>query len=406
MANTVTHENGLYRFDGFELTEAQAVAVLARYHAAGQYRWTQRECCDWLWTAHHVSVSRPQLAAAFRVLGVTKNCVPILPHQQASSETIRANLVAEADAAHRDTATQYWRTRAELAERRYQSVTDEIQRQLASIPGHVVCEIAPVPPRDDDATPYTAVLLWSDWHVGQNTDACARKVQDLIQQTIDHFRTDRRPVDGVLIGVLGDLLDGAGEADTSYSGQTAAQDVHGVSQIERTARLLASAVEAISTALPRVPIHVAAVAGNHGRTHGRRNADHERICEWAAYRLASEWTTQAEWVISTGEALCVDVGDTRVVLTHGDRASKNLRDLRWGYDSPDARWYLVACGHYHAARASYSEDGRCVAVTNGALAESGDHGRAHGWHAPGAQALIEITQRGPALSRIFRISDK
>jgi len=366
-------------------------------------------------------MTRSYLRDMFKALDVTKTSPPYAYHLVASKEPAeldqqhRERLESEVMAeTHRDGARK-WRKEAESAweelantERFIDDLIERVDTEPPVIDGDF-------PSRDNVAErmrPRSVASLESDWHLGKevnlhsnrfDADIARDRVLQSTRRTIEAYQMDQRPIDEFVICYLGDIIDGP--HGDMHPAQWVGQDVHHLEQLDVASTLVALQIEMYGEFFgDDVTLRVEAIGGNHGR--GKQNYDEDpyRLPELAMYALAREKAPDDHidnWRIhdDTERAAHIRIGDTHTVLTHGDRAPRDMASLG---DVPHADQSLVVSGHGHEYELRQCQDGETMVVQNGCLCGVTEFDRDQiGRHITPMQVTVEIGPAGPQPGKVI-----
>lgn len=358
------------------------------------------------------------LKKVIKALGVDKSSPPLAPHV-----TMAATSEEEIDEAarlyHEKQVAGVEKKYNEKAHRMLRKEMTDVKTQLAQRNDFIesVLEAASLEPLDVEAPAldfdherfYDPVFVISDLHLGKeydgeddsyNLEVAWSRAKDHAKQIVESLADDARTPGTIRLVMVGDTIDGA--LANIYPEQWRVQDVSGLRQIEEAAQILAFIVDFVQEAVGTVPVDVHTVPGNHGRSGGKRNNDPTRLPELMTYKLAESYSGRTgEWDIEEGTVNEVDVPgyDTKILLTHGDRTPREIRDLGWSYP---AKHVLVISGHSHTGQVDGATDGNVVHVRGGAYSGADEFEKdicAKRFRP--SQAKVELTDRGPAPSGWF-----
>jgi predicted phosphodiesterase len=200
----------------------------------------------------------------------------------------------------------------------------------------------------------TAVVFVSDVHYGKRTRTYDRRVaEQRLTRTygqLDEIRTRHPETSGIVIAMLGDMVDGA----EVYPAQAMYQDVPDAQrQAVELARIVAPWVEAVAARWGEAAIY--AVYGNHGRMH---RAHEEQNWDHVFYRFLQQMLAGKIPVRlnerGDGALFPVRVQGRTILLHHGD-AIRAWGGIPWyGLERRLGRWALagyapdvLALGHFH-----------------------------------------------------------
>lgn len=405
---------GVYRFsDGTELTDEQ-VRTLARSYSYAAAGLTAREC------ASRLGLDTETVKRLLRALGLTHASPPLAPHEPLSLDAV-AEAVDATDLSRswESQAAKYWQKRCAKAEQTIADIRTWWRHELEPVRAarHVLPPIVTRPYVDLDEEPWTAVLCWSDWHIGHcGMESITERLALLLEQTRSLLQTSTRPLDGVVIATLGDLVDGAG-APLGGPGVDGLlhQEVRGPAQIRLAAELLSRAVAYVCRIVQdECAVSVVSVHGNHDRVTSSKDVDRIGLAGWATATLAGAMTEAPNleaWHVAedSGPVVPVDLEHygTRLLLHHGHAASKNAQALATVWrDEPWIEHMAVVNGHYHHSALRHWTDVAVTHVQCGALpGPSADKSRV-GKAAPAEQTVVGVDWSGPYVARTFRLSGR
>jgi len=145
------------------------------------------------------------------------------------------------------------------------------------------------------------------------------------------------------------------------------------------------------------PVSVWAVCGNHGRAGGHRSSDPTRIIEQLTLQIARAKCGNVDWnQAHDGAVMHWRIGDTGVLLVHGDRTPKTAVDIVQPYrcSQRDVRHWLLITGHMHFAKSvdhldtTWVQAGSLVGPDTYASHSLGVGARA-------SQCIVEVRRDGP-----------
>lgn len=362
-------------------------------------------------TAARTGLTHDQVRYVCKTLRITHQSPPIAPHEPQTVEAIATALDSVTLGATWDEqAAQYWRKRAEKAERERDNVRHWLRAELAHVralppPAPVPLEVTPA-----SGAPWVPILVWSDWHVGHHTTDLWRKVERLLQRTRRVLESSTRPIDRIWILTAGDMVDGAGEplGGPGVAGLLA-QDVRGPGQIATATEMLSRAVRAVAS-WGVAPVHVTSVHGNHDRTTRAADADRIGLAGWAACWGASLLCRDlvASWHVSEAVPGVVPIDlpeyGTRLLVHHGHQATRDAHALATVWR--DARWIehiATVNGHYHHTALRHWSDTQITHFQCGSpMGPSPDKSRV-GKSSWGEQSILGVDEDGPFLRRVIQL---
>lgn len=324
-------------------------------------------------------VTYAQMRRIFTLCDVYKSSMPFAPHElreqepEALAGQLREEAEARIEASYKEGEAKRWKTKAIKARKDVFDVELLARNILDS--GYL-----PEPPERTKNIPSGSVriMLATDWHVGYHTDVLRRRVSELAEH----------PVQIVCFG--GDILDGP--QGNMRGHQLHDQDLHFEEQVLEAVAMMVYLVRRVGAE------RVYCVTGNHDRTSADRKDDPRRLALRLAYRIAEMQTPEAEWTLAPQDVCAFDVGQTRVILTHGDKAKP--RALVWAHRTPEARHYLILTGHKHHTH--ITEDADTLHIQGGSLVGRGEAAERLGLWAPPSQVIAEVTALGPGVARLVR----
>lgn len=296
---------------------------------------------------------------------------------------------------------------------------DAAERAADLVELHKRCARAPVtvrpPARKAGDRTAAAVLLCSDWHVGErvsrrktgvneyNPDiarASSRSLFDAYRWLIEHHRNSWA-IDTLVLWLGGDLITGYLHDDQRQSNYLSPTQESLLVQ-----DLVGEGLDGI-LALPNVrEILVICSYGNHGRTTPKPQiaTGAENSFEWHLYQqLARSYAKhdRLRWVIADGEFTYAKVYGTTLRFTHGDavKYGGGVGGITVPVNRAIARWQTyqhadVTCmGHWH----SYHD--LPGLVVNGSLIGAAPYGMRGFAHERPAQAFFLVdSERGKCMS--------
>ena len=251
---------------------------------------------------------------------------------------------------------------------------------------------------------HTPVLVLADWHAGKiidldinqyNKDVFWENLFKLEREICEYFQfSDNRPVDKVRILIPGDMVDGV--LGNMHDQQQLGQDLHGLAQSATAAWGMAYIARAVSE-MCGAEVIVDTTGGNHGRTASHRNFDRNRFAENVTYLLAKllcHSDPNIHWNIHESDVVVpIQDGRTKILLTHGDRSPKRLRDLLWMYRK-DADYFVVVSGHLHSL--DVEEDMDAFLIRAGSFCGADEYAVERlGKGAKASQVIFSIREGGP-----------
>lgn len=363
-------------------------------------------------TAVRVGLSHETVRYVLKTLQITHMSPPVAPHEP---QTVGA-MASAVDATHLgaswdEQAAGYWRKRAEKAERERDNARGWIREAFSDMPALARPDVEPAP-RNTDESPWTPVLVWSDWHVGHHTEALEHRLVRLMDRTRRILTCSRRPIDRVIVLTAGDMVDGAGEplGGPGVHGLLA-QDVRGPSQIAHAATLMAQCVQFVARLHPRVVVH--SVHGNHDRTTRSADADRIGLAGWAACWGASLLCRDVveAWHVadSVPGVVPVDLREygTRLLVHHGHNATRDAHALATVWR--DERWIEhigTINGHYHHTALRHWSDTQITHFQCGSPVGPTDDKSRVGKSSWPEQSILGVDEDGPFLRRVIRLNSR
>jgi hypothetical protein len=409
--------------DGLDDIPFAEVDAMVRHYVDAGAGWSRKEVASYCNTELRRDMSRPYVIEMFKALGITKKSIPYAPHHlsprseedpEELADGWRDIVEAEVEAEYRTDLVKHWKSRAEELKREALDCEKFIEELIAAVddtPPTIDTDALAAHHVDPELPPRSDVLLISDWHVGKevdlpdnrfDADVAERRVDAYIERLLMRYRADARPVDEIVVALLGDLIDGP--AGDMHAQQWLGQDIHNLQQLETAATLIAKLATALDAYFGEcVPIRFEAIGGNHGRGRQDASDDPYRLPELAMYALArAQSPDRIDWTIHDDEerAARTDVRNCHVALAHGDDTPRDAADLG---RVPGVDHALVATGHGHESETRGKLDGRVLTVQNGCLCgvTSFDRDRI-GRHVEPVQQVVEIDDHGPVPGPLIR----
>jgi len=362
------------------------------------------------------------LKKIFKALDIDKDSPPFAPHKLAEEDpddlASVENLRAKAEAAVEHKMSEREPKALRRLVRKQARDLKDIKHQMSE--AIEAAEMSPIEPRpvvtqsgdtNPEAKPYRPVVLLSDWHIGKKVDLPDNKfhlevawerIHHLTEQIGQFFKHNQRPFSEIVVGVLGDLVDGV--LGNVYEQQWLEQDVSGRHQAVEAAKMLSEVLAQLHWMTGK-PVHAVCTPGNHGRSGGNRGADPERFPEAMTYELAASYLSEIEDVqlqINDGDRVAtyeVEEFGTQLLFTHGDRTPRDIRELGWSRMNERIG---IASGHSHTDERSGVSDRHVYWQQNGALCgvdgfESDQIGKAF----RPSQSMMMVDDQGPQPGRSF-----
>lgn len=257
-----------------------------------------------------------------------------------------------------------------------------------------------------DAEPHVVSVVISDWHLGKvidfevneyNKNVFWDRLFRLEKELYEYFQVEcNRPVERVRVLVPGDMVDGV--LGNMHDQQQLGQDLHGLEQAVTAAWGQAYIVRAIAE-MTDAEVIVDSTGGNHGRTSSSREFDRNRFAENLTYfcaKLMCQTDERILWRIHESEVVVpISEGNTKILLTHGDRCPSNARDLVWPYRD-ESQYYMIVTGHLHSYEAN--EDLDIFSLRAGSLCGASEYSVERlGKGAKPSQAIFSIRGDGPRM---------
>lgn len=393
----------------FKSIPAKEVQSWVQWYSQDGGRMTQSEIAREAYRKHRRPLTRKQIAAIFKALGIQKSSLPLAPHQIDSDplagieSTVREAQEAaiETRLAARDAS--YWRKQYEKLLRARRETIHMIGERIVS-----AVESSEFNPDDIDPvtfnrnlTPYELVIFLSDWHIGQafdcpfgafNKDIARERVHELARECQDWLTAYKRPLQHLHIAVGGDMVDGVLPMRKQHS---LSQDLHEGEQVNVASELLAWFIEGLANR-SGCPTSVHSVSGNHDRAGGVRENDPNRIIgQWLAQLTEARIRNpQVVWKHAEETYNTWDCFNTRIVLSHGDQVPRDPRRLAHPFRDHKVNNYLILTGHKH--NPVTQEDLDVMWVQNGALPGPDPYAATRiGVGARPVQMMIEVRASGP-----------
>jgi hypothetical protein len=188
--------------------------------------------------------------------------------------------------------------------------------------------IAPANPNGREAT---ALILASDWHVGEtvepdivndlneyNPDIARARSERYFQNALDLIKKEDRaiPIKHIVLWLGGDLITGYIHEELEES-----NSMSPVQEVLFCQKLIASGLRFLQSNLSFESFKVVCSYGNHGRTTKkiRFNTGAKNSYEWMMYRFLEKDIPELEWHITEGYFTYLRVYDQVLRFHHGDR---------------------------------------------------------------------------------------
>lgn len=379
---------------------------------------TQKQVCREYYKTFEKRLTHDYLKRMLKALDVDKNTIPVAPHR-IEGKTVDENVKRwrEKDEAlietqYRAKETRRWKNRYKKLHAKYRSYEDLFEDGIAQLRENGVCSPTwkVAEPTISGGEPISIVTLLGDWHIGLsveveenvfNSEIAQGRVQAFVDQMVSFFQDYRRPIREGHILLLGDMIDGA--MGDMHDQQYIHQDLHGIDQILAASDLIAEAIRSIYEYVPMEKMCVHAVGGNHGRARKDRREDPRRLPELLTYEIAKlKCDDGIDWNISREVTVDFEVGQTKIIGTHGDRAPRKIRELAWSHQEGDAENFLVCSGHKHSDQIDAATDHNVMHVRNGSLCGVDDYAKRQlAKISRPAQMFVEIHEDGPQPGRTF-----
>lgn len=348
------------------------------------------------------------------ILSLTHGSLPFAPHMyeewtENDLETMYGEIAeAKLEVKLRSGADEFWRKKYE--EERVKTIQVEafMERIEESLE---VIDTGPVEPveQSNQLDPCDLVVVLSDFHVGlafendknkYNFEVFKRRKKRLKEEIADHLASSRRPIDNIIIFVAGDMVDGV--MGNMHPEQGQHQDLHGAEQVIHAGFHTADVILFVERLVPGAIVWVEWTPGNHDRVGASRKEDPKRLAGELTYE-----TAKREYVISHGRQdvqthwnFHDNIVESRMarktclLMTHGDRSPKKLRDAVFSHRHPDARYYVYVMGHLH--HMEVVEDMDSFLVIGGSMPGTTDYAKKQlGRGARASQCMFEIRDNGP-----------
>jgi len=296
----------------------------------------------------------------------------------------------------RDAAIDRLKSERDEYRRLYQEAVRRVREQDDMVQAIAAAGVRPSPPpklpRPDPrsrskAPAREAILLLSDWHLGQAVNAVdtgglntyswetatrrLRRWLDAAVGSIENTRNAYR-VDRVVLAMLGDMIEG----HDIFTGQAFSLDRDAAVQALDGSALFADAIAELAERLWPVTLDIYAVPGNHGRPGGRKagNLPPTLSFDYLFYEILKLRLANApirEWGIEASGRLLFVAAGTPVLLTHGDEVRGWGGWPYYGLDKAHGRllqeletiFHVWLLGHWHASAALPA--GRGMRIVNG-----------------------------------------
>ena len=220
-----------------------------------------------------------------------------------------------------------------------------------------------------NSTKTTAVLLLSDWHIGEyvspeetfgygvfNSEIAAARVELILEKTVsillNHEYID---VEKLIIVALGDMVSG-----TIHDELEITQDLNAAEQLYYSAYLLALLLNDLSKYFPKIEFY--GVIGNHGRLKKKKYYKEKYVnYDYIVYQITSlllRDNKNIEFNIPKSPHIVVRIYNHNFLFTHGDnirswagipwygihRYANNMREI---FNFNNIILNGVAMGHFH-----------------------------------------------------------
>ena len=296
----------------------------------------------------------------------------------------------------RDAAIDRLKSERDEYRRLYQEAVRRVREQDDMVQAIAAAGVRPSPPpklpkpepRSRSKAPAReAILLLSDWHLGQAVNAVdtgglntyswetatrrLRRWLDAAVGSIENTR-DAYRVDRIVLAMLGDMIEG----HDIFTGQAFSLDKDAAVQALDGSALFADAIAELAERLWPVTLDIYAVPGNHGRPGGRKagNLPPTLSFDYLFYEILRLRLANApirEWGIEASGRLLFMAAGTPVLLTHGDEVRGWGGWPYYGLDKAHGRllqeletiFHVWLLGHWHASAALPA--GRGMRIVNG-----------------------------------------
>lgn len=386
----------------FSMSFREIEDMIASYvHEGGGL--TQVQVARQMWRRHRRKLTGDFVRRIFRVLGVVKHNPPLAPHTvrheapERAAEIWHEQKLAEIETRYR--ARRHGEIEKALKEEREKSLRfEDLAAEYLADQERKIITIGGGPwERDLSAESHTAIVVFSDWHVGKIFERVRSEVDfracvdRLVDSLVDYFGVEnKRPVERLIFAVAGDILDGT-QGDM-HEGQHLGQWALGRRQADIAAECLALVVEGLCVRLG-VQGEVYAVTGNHDRTSKGRDGDPMRTVGGMMYLLAAERSPSAVWHIVDEPIARFEASGTGFLLVHGDQTPKDPRRLFHGLGG---EYQAVISGHLHSH--AVAEDYRGYWFQAGTLGGVDSYARRIGVGAEPSQMVISVREGRPPVS--------
>ena len=257
----------------------------------------------------------------------------------------------------------------------------------------------------------TAVLLLSDWHIGEyvsteetaglgefNSSIATARVELIVEKTINILSNySLSKIDRLVIGALGDMISGVIHEELEKT-----QDLNTAEQIIFTAYLLSNLLSELSAYFE---IEFVGVVGNHGRLKKQREAKQKYVnWDYIIYQLTSfmlKDNRRINWHISKSPHAVVEIEGHTYLFTHGDtvrswggipfygisRFANNWREV---LNKKQIILDGVCMGHFHQPATMERVNG--PQIINGSLKGPDEYSLQFGAALPACQVLFGVSK--------------
>jgi len=269
--------------------------------------------------------------------------------------------------------------------------------------------------RNSISTKTTAVLLLSDWHIGEyvspeetfnygvfNSEIAAARVELILEKTINillnHEYID---VEKLIVVALGDMVSG-----TIHEELETTQDLNAAEQLYYSAYLLAFLLNDLSKYFPKIEFY--GVIGNHGRLKKKKYYKEKYVnYDYIVYQIASlllRDNKNIEFNIPKSPHIIVKIYNHNFLFTHGDnirswagipwygihRYANNMREI---FNFQNIILNGVAMGHFH--QPAFLDRINGPIIVNGSLKGVDEYSLSYGLASRPSQTLFGVTNKYP-----------
>jgi len=266
-----------------------------------------------------------------------------------------------------------------------------------------------------NSTKTTAVLLLSDWHIGEyvspeetfgygvfNSEIAAARVELILEKTanilLNHEYID---VEKLIVVALGDMVSG-----TIHDELEITQDLNAAEQLYYSAYLLALLLNDLSKYFPKIEFY--SVIGNHGRLKKKKYYKEKYVnYDYIVYQLTSlllRDNKNIEFNIPKSPHIIVKIYEHNFLFTHGDnirswagipwygihRYANNMREI---FNFNNIILNGVAMGHFH--QPAFLDRINGPIIVNGSLKGIDEYSLSYGLSSRPSQTLFGVTKKYP-----------